>query len=602
MASLAYHLGAVGAVIAVAHVLGLFPDGHAAVPSERRALGVLWLLFALPPLAFVASPTIVLPAYHSPPTVANPFQLVDAGPVAAIGSIGLAMIPAAFVVGLALLVRRYRRGTREVRRRIRWLLVPGLPAGFAAVLDGLARAIEADAIVWLMIDTVWVASLLALPLAIAVALLRPDLADVDRVLRKSLVYGSLWSLIAVAYVAAATGLGMVAGQRLDVGVAIVVTVVATLLFQPARQRLERLADQWVFGARVDPARLVAQLGATLAETFDLDTLLPHIAETLRHGLGLRWVRVRLRSDGGPDGLAGELPVPDPAPALTVPIVLGTELLGHVQCGPRSSGAGLTDEDRELVVTLARQAALAVRNVKLTAELSERLQQVGAQAAELERSRAQLVRAQETERRRLERDIHDGVQQDLVALLGHSGRIKAQMARDPASAVELLETFQAGLQRVIADLRELAHGIHPTLLADRGLLEAVEALAARNPVPVTVRADPSLRGTRFPEEVEGAGYFTVAEALAKVLKHARADQVEVSLQRSNGSLRIEIHDDGVGFDHRQVNGDGLANLSERLAALGGQLDVDSTDGSTVLRAVLAASGTSQAVVDASSAHG
>jgi signal transduction histidine kinase len=587
--TMAYHLASVAAVIAVAHLLGLFPDGQVATRAERRALRVLWVLFVFPPLAFVASPTIALPPYHDLPSVENPYVVESLAPFADVAAVGLGVAPAAFVVGVVLLVLRYRRGTEDVRRRIRWLLVPAIVAGFGGVLDIVTPVTGSDAVARLVIDGFWLVSLLTLPLAIAVALLRPELLDVDRILRRSLVYGSIWTLIAVAYVVVVAAFGLAAGQRLDVGTAIVLTVVATLVFQPMRRRLERLADRWVFGARVDPARLVAGLGATLAGTFDLDSLLPHIEETLEQGLGLRWVRVRLVSDTQPTGATSERS--DDAPVLTVPIVLGAEPLGHVECGPRSNGTPLSAEDEELVVTLARQAALAVRNVKLTAELSERLQEVRAQAAELDRSRARLVRAQETERRRIERNIHDGVQQDLVALLSQSGRIRTQLARDPAGAAELLEGFQTGLQRVITELRELAHGIHPTLLTDRGLLEAVEALAARSSIPVTVRADPSLRGLRFAEEVEGAGYFTVAEALANVLKHAQAARAEVSLHRSNGSLRIEVHDDGVGFDGQRAGGDGLENLTERVAALGGRLDVTSNGGGTIVRAELQVAGPS-----------
>ncbi len=129
--------------------------------------------------------------------------------------------------------------------------------------------------------------------------------------------------------------------------------------------------------------------------------------------------------------------------------------------------------------------------------------------------------------------------------------------------------------MLGDLRELASGIHPSLLRDRGLLAAVEALAARNPVPVLVRADLSLRSLRLAEEIEGAGYYTVAESLANSLKHADASQVEITLSRSNGSLHISIRDDGSGFDEAASHGHGLTNLSERLAALGGRLDVSAS---------------------------
>jgi signal transduction histidine kinase len=589
VATLGYHLATIGAVVAIAHVLGLFPDGRVATATERRALAAVPALVVVPVIGFVVSPTVLLPTYHDPPVVANPFHVPALQVLEPLVTIGLALAPAVFLVGLWLLVRRYRAGSSDVRRQIRWLLLPALFAGVAAILEGLLAASGPDPLVSrTIIDVTWVTVLAALPITITIALLRPNLLDVDRVLRRSLVYGALWSLIALAYVTAAAALGMAAGRRLDVGVAILLTVAATLVFQPARQRLERVADRWVFGPRVDSGQLVRQLGATLAETVDQDDLLPRIERTLRDGLGLSWAEVRL--EAGPRPAGTETPDPPPGapvetPALTTPIVLGSEVLGEVRCGPRTNGVPLSEDDRALVVTLARQAALAIRNVKLTAELADRLAEVRDQATELERSRVRLVRAQETERRRIERNIHDGVQQDLVVLLGQCGRIRTQLDRDPAAATDLLDQFHAGLQRVIADLRELAQGIHPTLLTDRGLLEAVEALANRSPIPVVVRADPSLRGLRFAEEVEGAGYFTVAEALTNVLKHAGAAHAEVRLQRANGSLHIEVRDDGIGIDSGAPAGSGLQGLSERLAALGGRLDVDGANGGTTVHATL-----------------
>jgi signal transduction histidine kinase len=345
-----------------------------------------------------------------------------------------------------------------------------------------------------------------------------------------------------------------------VGWAITLTAVATLALQPVRAWLQRIADRWVFGTKTDPTRVIARLGATLEDTYELESLLPFMATALEDGLGLEWARVVLEPSD---------PVDEQFPALTVPIVLHDERLGVVECGPKTSGE-LTDEDKAVVATLARQAALAVRNVRLTTQLSE-------QAAELAGSRARLVRAEEAERRRMERNIHDGVQQDLVALIGQAGRVRTRLEREPEAVAEELATLQSGLERVLGDLRELASGIHPSLLRDRGLLAAVEALAARNPVPVLVRADLSLRSLGLAEEIEGAGYYTVAESLANSLKHADASQVEVTLSRSNGSLQISIHDDGKGFEEGALHGHGLVNLSERLAALGGRLDVTSGAG-------------------------
>ena len=186
-----------------------------------------------------------------------------------------------------------------------------------------------------------------------------------------------------------------------------------------------------------------------------------------------------------------------------------------------------------------------------------------------------MRAEEAARRRIERNIHDGVQQDLVALIGQAGHVRTQFDRNREGVAEELVLLQGGLERVLSDLRELASGIHQP--PDRGLLTAVEALAARNPVPVVVRADPSLRDLRFAEELEGAGYYIIAESLANTLKHADASHVEVTLARSNGQLLITISDDGNGFEQPPPLGNGLANLSERLAALGGELEVASSLG-------------------------
>ncbi|MGH2752302.1 MAG: sensor histidine kinase [Actinomycetota bacterium] len=178
----------------------------------------------------------------------------------------------------------------------------------------------------------------------------------------------------------------------------------------------------------------------------------------------------------------------------------------------------------------------------------------------------------------------------MALIANASHARTVIRRDPVAGEVAVAELQDGLQRVNTELRELAHGIHPSVLGDRGLLEAVEALAARSSVPVAVRADPSLRGERFAEEVEGASYFTVAEALANVIKHAAATRAEVRLARSDDALRIAVHDDGEGFDLATAVGEGLANLAERLAALGGRLDVVSTPGQgTTVTAQLRVSG-------------
>jgi signal transduction histidine kinase len=556
--ALTYQLVSVAGGIALTHLLGLFPDGRPERPFERRLLRALWWLVPIPLLGLVTTTSLVLPGYHQAGTIANPYQLdalAWAGPL--VGGV-LSVLQGVFVLGVVLLVPRYRRADHDRKRQIRWLLLPTVFAAGVAVTDLVAWRLfpggAPSAATEVGLSALWIVAIASLPIAIAVGVLRPDLLDVDRLLRRSLVYAALWAGIAIVYVVAAAGLGLAASRRLPLGLAIALTVGATLLFQPARARLERAADRWVFGTRTDPAHLVSRLGATLAGTVELESLLPRMADTLQEGLGVTWARVRL--DGARPDDGGEVP------ALTVPIELDGERLGVVECGPRRQGT-LTADDTALVATFARQAALAVRNVRLTAEL--------------ERSRARLVRAQEAERRRIERDLHDGVQQDLVALLGHSARVRRELDRDPAAGESALDDLQAGLRHVLGELRELAHGIHPSVLTDRGLLEAVESLAARSAVPVAVRADPTLRGLRFAQEIEGAGYFTVAEALANASKHAAASAIDVTLAHHEGGIEITVRDDGSGFDPASAVGDGLVNLAERVAALGGRLSVEARPG-------------------------
>lgn len=207
-----------------------------------------------------------------------------------------------------------------------------------------------------------------------------------------------------------------------------------------------------------------------------------------------------------------------------------------------------------------------------------------QVEELTASRTRLVEAEENARRRLERDIHDGVQQDLVALIARIGLARNQLGREPATLEATFADLQAEAQQALANVRELASGIHPSVLDDLGLVEALESRAARLPLGVTIECEPGLRETRFPERVESAAYFLSCEGFANALKHSGAERITVRLRREAGTLALEVSDDGCGFDPGLVNGSGLAGLADRVDALGGSFAVDSAPGEgTRLRA-------------------
>ncbi|AQZ69340.1 hypothetical protein BKM31_54795 [[Actinomadura] parvosata subsp. kistnae] len=296
----------------------------------------------------------------------------------------------------------------------------------------------------------------------------------------------------------------------------------------------------VFDLRPTVDEVLSDLGTALEQTPEPVEQLARLAAAVRTGLDLRWAAVTLAD--GTRVVSGDQ---EGRPVLELP-VRG----GRIECGPRDSGP-LTRVDRRLLEALAVPAGLAIQSAGLV---------------------TRLVNAQEAERRRIERNIHDGVQQQLVALIAG-----LELARATGAGPEMLANLREQARQTLADLRELAAGIHPSALSQGGLVEAVEERCSRLPVRTTVASPPSLRARRFADEIEGAMYFTVSEAVANALKHAAASAVEVRLALDGGRLRATVADDGKGFDPRTPARRGLATLEDRLDALGGRLTVQSEPG-------------------------
>ena len=239
-------------------------------------------------------------------------------------------------------------------------------------------------------------------------------------------------------------------------------------------------------------------------------------------------------------------------------------------------AAVADE-RELVSAVGGAAALALENERLDAELRANLN-------ELRASRARIVETADAARRRIERDLHDGAQQQLVAVALTLGTARARIDRDPSGAAELLDAAKIDLDAAIRDLRELARGIHPAVLSDRGLGPALEALAGRIPLPVEIAGIPD---ERLPGPIEAAAYFVVAESITNVARYAEATHAEVEVSRENGRVCVRVSDDGVGGADPTA-GSGLRGLADRVAALDGRLEVTSPPGAgTTIRAVIPA---------------
>jgi signal transduction histidine kinase len=389
---------------------------------------------------------------------------------------------------------------------------------------------------------------------------------VHRVLRLS---------IAVLLAVLAILVGVLASRVAPTPVAVAVAVAAGAAGQAVRRRLEHAADRWVLGARLAGYANLSRFGESLTRVPGSDGLLRDLAGEVRRGLDLTWARVTLEAAGGPPRVVTD-GTPSGEPAAAVPIEYQGAILGRIQCGPRSDGP-LLAEDRRLLAYFAAQAAVGVHNLHLAAELSRRVEEVRVQAAELAASRDRVVAGQDAERRRIQRILHDGVQQEIVALSARAGLLRQQLLRGDPAAADGLAEMQRDLAATLHDVREIAYAIHPPVLSDRGLLEAIEAQSSRLAVPMAVRADPRLRGVRFGEQIEAAAWYVLAEALSNVVKHAAASEVEVSLSQQDGRLGLVIRDDGCGFDPGRPRGLGLAGLSDRLDTVGGSLTIDSGAG-------------------------
>jgi signal transduction histidine kinase len=480
-------------------------------------------------------------------------------------------------VAMALLILRYRRFGPQLRRQIRGAVV-GVAVTFGAVnLLILVPSLHTPSP---LIDGIVFFGLYALlPVPLAIGIVNPRWLDVDLVIRRSLIYGVLWLLIAAAYVGIGTTVGIALGQRVPLQLAILLTIAATLVFQPARHWLEQLGDRLVFGRRLGGYQLISQLGAELESSTAPKDVAGTVAAVLQTGLGARWVRVDLnRPQPTAVALAGAGTSENAVAALSAPLVHANQVVGRIECGPKLKG-DYVPADQELLNTLGRQAALSIRNSQLTAELSDRLEELAA-------SRMRLVQADDVARRRLERDLHDGVQQQLVGLLARLGLARNQLRRDVAVTETTLHEAQVDVQRVLESVQELARGIHPAILTDRGLIEAVKERATRMTVPVEVDTNGVPVDARFSAELEGAAYFFVSEALANVIKHADATRVQVHFHTDLGRLVIDVEDDGSGFDSDAVKHSGLRGLRDRIEAQGGQVEVASRPGDgTALKMIL-----------------
>ena len=549
----------------------LFPDGH--LPS-RRWLPFAWLCVAV--LAFLGLSLLfgqdTLTGSSDNAVIANPFfvqglaDLEIPDPVFAVTLIGL-------LVGSVLsLVLRFRRSSGVERQQIKWvaLAVAFLASSFLLSTVASAIGLNGD-----LIDSIVSGiAFIALPVAVAVAVLQYHLYELDVVVKKALVAGALVLLVIAAYATVVGLLGVITSGNESSGSVFIVALLLGLAFRPVTRFARRIADRVVYGRRATPYEVLTEFSERVGESYATEDVLGRMAQILGQATGAASARVWLRLGAELRPAASWPTDAEPAQVAFVanevlPTIEGetvvevrdrSELLGALSVAMPPSDPMNPSKER-LVRDLASQAGLVLRNVRLVEELRS--------------SQRRLVRAQDRERRRLERNIHDGSQQQLVALSVKTRLARDLTARDPAQAAELLTQIDAEIQTALGDLRDLARGIYPPLLIDEGLRAALDAQARRSPVPTTVRADGL---GRYAPEVEAAVYFSCLEALQNVVKYAEASSATVILAQSNGHLTFEVVDDGRGFDPAaERTGTGLQGIADRLGALHGEVTIRSEPG-------------------------
>ena len=590
----------------------LFPDGR--LPS-RRWRPVLWIAIAAVIVSglgqFLQRGTVIQGSLTNALSAAhvafpNPFGVLPrTGWYSNLLGAGALIGVAAALLALASVFVRRRGASAELRQQLAWLAYVGaltLGFGIVMILFSLATGDADTLILNILFVLAFGTPIFGIPIACAVAVLRYRLYDLDVVVKKTVVAAVLAATFTAVYVLVVVGVGAVTGHPGGSPLTFTAAALAAVLLQPVRVRAGQLADRLVYGRRATPYEVLSEFSGQIAGTYSTEDVLPRMARMLVEATGARRAEVWLRTAGSeqleaawpsangsahatamaaiaaPDGPEQATAAPASGADASAPQTRESaggrddgiarafvvehqgERLGalRITSSPREP---LTPAGERLVRDVAAQAGLVLRNVALIEDLRA--------------SRQRLVAAADEARRRLERNLHDGAQQRLVALRITLGLARQVAGSSPQEADELLAQTEQEAQDALEELRDLARGIYPPLLADLGLAAALEAQARKAALPVTVEA-PDLG--RYSQDVEAAVYFCVLEALQNAAKYAQAGQARVTLGHDGRALTFTVGDDGRGFDQAATPmGTGVQGMADRLAALGGTLRVTSARG-------------------------
>ena len=543
-------------------LLLLMPDGHLASARWWPVPAAVGIGTVLGTLAVSSSATFDLgtttpidnPLAHETPTVA------------AAGIVGVILVVAGLVASLGAFIVRYRDSEGDERQQLRWV---GVTLGLAALLGVVG------ALLWGVVpgaEVLPALAFLAIPAGIAIAVLKYRLYEIDVVLNRALVYGALTVGVVGSYIAVVGLVGATVSHDGDLLVSLVVTAVVAVCFQPLRARVQRFVNRLMYGERDDPYTAIAVLSQTLASALRLDAVLPKAVETIGRTLALQYVGVALAWDGPLHEAAAAAEFGSPGTdVIALPLLHQGVAVGELRLASRP-GERLRERDHRLIVDLAPQVAAAVNAVELSQELRS--------------ARQHIVALREEERRRIRRDLHDGLGPALAGLTFTLEAVRNLTESDLQRADELLVSATQQVQTMIGDVRRLIYGLRPPALDQLGLAASLRGLASQESsrgTSVTVDAPDSL--PPLPAAVEVAAYWIAQEALTNVKRHARARTCDVRVAVEPTALRLEIADDGGGLASGST-GIGLHTMKERAAEVGGTCEIGSrTGGGTLVTASL-----------------
>ena len=537
----------------------LFPTGTYPSPRWRRfgmfAIGLL----GLSALLFVLTPGPL----DCCAGIRNPIGIPEFRGLRGVTPFVFPAVVLTAMVAFVSLAIRYRRSRGEERLQMKWflfavgfILLAGIGGSLASV--GVLPEDSNDMIPILVFPT----AVAGIAVAVGIAILKHRLYEIDVVISKTLVYGALAAFITAVYVGIVVGVGTLVGSggEPNLGLQIAATALVALLFQPVRDRVQHVANRMVYGVRATPYEVMAGFGDRMAGSLRVEDVLPGMAEAAARGVGAPAARVTLGLPAG--GTREEVWPPDASATEfdhVAPVSHGGEPVGEIVVA-KAPGDSVRPAEEALLRDLASQAGLALHNVQLTLELQTRLEEISRQAEDLRASQQRIVTAAGDERRRVERTIEERVERRLDDLATRLAAAREGLGASSEATAGRLDELRAEAQETLEMLRDIARGIYPPLLADRGLAAAVEAQAVRAATPVAVEVDGV---DRYPQEVEAGMYFVCLEGIRSADEGAR-----VRLWSQDGSLRFELHGS-------TPEPEGLQRIRDRIEALGG--DVDASGG-------------------------